>query len=488
MNLCLKILIFILGYLLTLAIIIANACFSGYYVLYEFENDPFIKEIDTNLNNKLINSLTFRSFCKDDEEKLILGTWDGNSAGCDCEGIIYDEKCSKKKIESGCNNIFANDPFNFTVFNSNFICVKRTKLNYRDYLKSNKIVSKNKGCPTNHKSCGILDTLGRKLCVPKEETCPLNSITFAQQNLTFNETESNSNDEGLLLVTINLFQYLPCANFSEKFWNYYYSLEPKDKRCTTTINGKLYDERYVKFDNYSVNKLELYNDNLITKKLTKISEENLNKMKNDNIYLFGRNYFGFDDNTIENFDYDALISKQNTSNDWMLYNAIFVILIIIGTFGSYVLGFVAKLGPECCVLKIKRIKKCLTNIAFFCYYISNIFIFIANLKIFLNTKNIKSILNINGDEISNEFIKKLIEKYSINYKFSLALVIIAPFIFVVFVWATCIFFCEISVLLEENQNNKNKDKNDETRLVPSTKDDDDNDEDEDKTKNDEDEY
>ena len=44
--------------------------------------------------------------------------------------------------------------------------------NYESLLKiSNKDCEKN-----NYKKCGILDTLGNIMCIPKEDTCPINSI------------------------------------------------------------------------------------------------------------------------------------------------------------------------------------------------------------------------------------------------------------------------------------------------------------------------
>ena len=347
-----------LGHLSTFAIILANLAFNFvFYIEYNFENDSIINEINTNLDDKLISSLDFKNYCKDDEEKLILGIWNGTMSGCECEGVILKEKCTKKKMQNDCKQIFSNDPINYYVFNSTFICAKRTKLKYREYLKSNQVISNEKECPENYKSCGILDTIGRKLCVQKDETCPINSITFQNKNLSFNGNENISNGEGILLASINLFQYLPCANFPEKFWNYYYYLEPEDERCKTEINGKLYDERYVKFDNYCVNKLQLYNDNSITNKMTKIDEETLNKMKNDEIYLFGRNFFGFDDNIIKNYNYDTLISSQNISNNWNFGNFIFNIIIFGSAILAFFLIFVSKLNIKCCEAEKEEIEK-----------------------------------------------------------------------------------------------------------------------------------
>jgi len=437
-----------LFHLFTFAIILANLAFNLiFYIEYNFENDSIINEINTNLDDKLISSLDFKNYCKDDEEKLILGKWNGTMSGCECEGVIHKEKCTKKKMENDCKQIFANDPINYYVFNSTFICVKRTKLKYREYLKSNQVISNEKECPKNYKSCGILDTIGRKLCVQKEETCPINSITFKNKNLSFIGNENISNGEGIYLTTINLFQYLPCVNFSEKFWNNYYYLEPEDERCKTEINGKLYDERYVKFDNYCVNKLQLYSDNSITNKMTKIDEEVLNKMKNDEIYLFGRNFFGFDDNIIKKYNYDTLISSQNISNNWNFGNFIFNIIIFGCAILAFFLIFVSKLNIKCCEAEKKEIKKLQVffhYIAGICYLLSNLIILVINSVILHYAIKIKSILDIKSDEILNELLKKLLEDISINFSFSLIIVILTPSLFIFY-----LIFVSIYVIIRD---------------------------------------
>ena len=379
-------------------------------------------------------------------------------SGCECEGVIHKEKCTKKKMQNDCKQIFSNDPINYYVFNSTFICAKRTKLKYSEYLKSNQVISNEKECPENYKSCGILDTIGRKLCVQKEETCPINSITFKNKNLSFNGNENLSNGEGILLTSINLFQYLPCVNFPEKFWNYYYYLEPEDERCKTEINGKLYDERYVKFDNYCVNKLQLYNDNSITNKMTKIDEETLNKMKNDEIYLFGRNFFGFDDNIIKNYNYDTLISSQNISNNWNFGNFIFNIIIFGSAILAFFLIFVSKLNIKCCEAEkeeIKKLQSFLWSIAVYGYVLSDLIIMVINSVILHYAIKIKSILDIKSDEILNELLKKLLEDISINYSFSLIIVIAAPFLLIIFLISMSI--CGYKIEKEKEKRNEDID-------------------------------
>ena len=73
---------------------------------YDFENNLVVQEIKSNLNGKLIYSLRQSLTCESDEEKLILGKWDGTTNGCNCQGYIEINKCSKAKIKNGCKTIF----------------------------------------------------------------------------------------------------------------------------------------------------------------------------------------------------------------------------------------------------------------------------------------------------------------------------------------------------------------------------------------------
>ena len=433
-----------LGVFVTYILIGLNGLFSFLKLLKEDDIDNFILDlIDDNLNNKLINSISFRQFCIDDEEKLNLGIWDGTIDGCDCEGNIFKGKCSPEKIENGCKHLFANDPINYSIFNSMSICVKRTKLNYGEYLKSNQVISNKKECTnTYNKYCGIIDTLGRKLCIKEEEDCPITINDIKNKN-NFNlfENEVNSKADEMLLASIKLFQYLPCVYPLEKFWNYYYVLEPSDQRCIFEINGKKYDERYEKLFNFSTDKLQLYNDNSITKKL-KLTEEELNKMKNDEIYLFGINFFGFDTQVVENYDHDILISNQNKSNTLIIYIEGVFSAIALGTHIVYWIlscidEFNVKVEKCCfsteCKLKIKTLKKNVSYIAAVPFFTSYIFYFIINIYIYKYNKKMKSILDVKGDEIVNELVKLIDNDISTNYNCSLANVIVIPFIFVFFI-------------------------------------------------------
>ena len=112
--------------------------------------------------------------------------------GCNCQGYIEINKCSKAKIKNGCETIFCIEPISYTIFYYKYFCAKTSKLNYKELLLSNQVVSKYENCPYNYKSCGKIDTFERKFCVRKEESCPLNTNNFIK-------ITNNNYEEGRIL-------------------------------------------------------------------------------------------------------------------------------------------------------------------------------------------------------------------------------------------------------------------------------------------------
>ena len=67
---------------------------------------------------------------------------------------------------------------NLKIINGNKLCIKRKKDTYKDFLKLNQIIPKAANCQNDYKSCGIIDTLDRKLCVENSYNCPINSLNI----------------------------------------------------------------------------------------------------------------------------------------------------------------------------------------------------------------------------------------------------------------------------------------------------------------------
>jgi hypothetical protein len=471
--------------IIVFAVLITNIVFYFEWKKYNYENNLIISEIEDNINGKLIESINFRKSCNGDEEKLTLGVWDGTSDGCDCGNILFKNICSKDQKENGCTSLFSNEPINYMLFNSSYICAKKSKLKYRELLKTNQVISKEEKCPNDYKSCGILDSFGRKLCMKENESCPINANTINDifnskflhgENNYSNSYLYNNNSDAQLISIIRLSQYKLCINPTEKFWDYHYTLEASDQRCFTEIKGNLYDERYQKISNVEINKLQLYDGNLITKKLKDIDEVTLNNIKNDKIYLFTRNFLGFDINEFENsnYDYHKLISLQISANKCFLAEVIYSFITLASLIAAFALFFVKSLGTESCGLKVNRLS-CAFTIIFFCGFSFGPLFYIIIFPTHLSyITKINSTLDIkSGDEFTNELFKLLIKENNKNFIYILVMTIITPILYIIIVIFNCIIMKSgpfsqaketeaiLGQFLSENKNNDDKDDDDQ---------------------------
>lgn len=426
--------------------IFLNILFSFLYTTYELENNTIISEIENSLNGKLITSFEIKFSCNLllNEEILVLGKWPGTSEGCDCDGLITRKTCSDEEEKKGCKKINENSPINYEKINGNLICIKRTENSYKELLKLNKIIEKNKDCLENQKYCGIIDTLGNKLCVDNNEDCPLKikdinskfKLFLKRQLLEENYIYSNDNDDKLLF-TLKLNQYYPCINPSEYYWNYYTKLEPDNQRCTTEIKGKLKDERYELINEYNSTVLKLYEDNSISKFIV-IDDILRDKLEREQVYLFGRNILGFNLENLEKsgFSYEKIISFQKKSNICNLILKIISFIIILFIVIPFKVGYdkfsekkenYSDAEYETCL------KVCLIISLIFCVIIF-VFGFILWSIICNEARKIKNNLNLEiGDEYTMELLPNLYEKYSKNLSFSIAIMVYDIFILILII-------------------------------------------------------
>ena len=118
----------------------------------------------------------------------------------------------------------------FLKINSNYICAKKSKETYKELVKSNRIISPYSECQNGFKSCGIIDTLGNKLCSKIDEICPINmydiEIINSQTNLGNNTNtilfDSISRDN-IILSIFKLGENTPCINSEEKVCPIFYT-------------------------------------------------------------------------------------------------------------------------------------------------------------------------------------------------------------------------------------------------------------------------
>ena len=407
--------------LIPILTIILSILFYYNRYIYNYDDNLLIEEIEISLNGNLIQSISFKDTCDSHEEKLELGIWDGTNEGCNCNGIILNGICSKDQKENGCVSLFSNPPIKYTIFNSSYICATKFKLKYKELLKTNQTISKENNCPINYTLCGKLFS--------KNESVPFEN-NYYNYNL-------NTDKDSQLISIIKVIQYKPCINPSEKYWDYHYVLEIQEKKCLTEIKGDVYDSRYQLISN-SISKLQLYNENSITPKLQNIDEANLNKIEKDKVYLYSRNFLGIEINELEKsgITYDKLISSQKLIQKHMKCQKIYSFIIFIFFVGNLLIPVIGKLACKACVCEFELI---INRIFCFCfgiflilYYLSPIYyIYIYSKYIYPNTKLIKSFLNIkSADKIALELLHQLNEKCSKNYRYSLSMLIINPFIIV----------------------------------------------------------
>ena len=71
--------------------------------------------------------------------------------------------------------------------------------NYKNFLK----LTNKEGCIENYKPCGILDTIGHKLCIDETLDCPINSMKVDSIQRTDNYLDENYLYAPLSNITIN---------------------------------------------------------------------------------------------------------------------------------------------------------------------------------------------------------------------------------------------------------------------------------------------
>ena len=183
----------IIAVLALLGTLISSIIFAYKFKKFLIENSIFQYQ-NRDLNTKLIYNITQKDKCEDEEETLVLGTWFGSINKCKCPQKILNFDC--KAEDKNCTTI-SGEPKNYTKFNKKFFCVVRKGKTYKELIQENQIKNKNDTCPENYTSCGIIDTLYRKLCVKDGEECPITIKDIKDilpKNNSFNKYLTNNNN------------------------------------------------------------------------------------------------------------------------------------------------------------------------------------------------------------------------------------------------------------------------------------------------------
>jgi hypothetical protein len=374
-----------------------NGIFGYYYTYsYNLENNGIVNEIEETLNGKLIYFFKNIPECNSNEEKLILDKFDSIPEFCNCLGaFMKTEKCGKNT--DVCKTIDTIPSNNYTMINSEHICVKKSDKRYIDFLKNDDIISKDKECPENYKLCGIIDTLGRKLCVENDNDCPIKKA----------DIENNNDNSNQILSLFRLRPNYPCLNPIEKNWVYHEDLWFLSYNCTKE------DHRYEQINGYDTNLFDLYKENNILNILPGYDE---NILKTEKIYLYARNFLGIRKEKATQFSKEEILYSQklvNNCNRAMELSTYILILPIIISAGSFTRNGILALF--------------LTAI----YSIPlSIIYFILSIIIFVKNNTITSMLDIGSDEYISSAIKDLLSGNSINFYIPLISIIIFPIILI----------------------------------------------------------
>jgi hypothetical protein len=200
--------------------------------------------------------------------------------------------------------------------------------------------------------------------------------------------------------------------------------------------------------------------------LQNIDEANLNKIKKDKVYLYSRNFLGIDINELEKsgITYDKLISSQDLTQKYIKLQNIYSFFILIFFGVNLLLLTISKLACSGCGLEINFFTNrtlCIIFVIFLIlYYLSPFFyILIYSRNIYPNTKLIKSFLNIkSADNIALELIHQLNEKCSKNYRYSLSMLIINPFIIVFEIISLYFWICTFKEIIKDRWKKDKKEK------------------------------
>lgn len=224
------------------------------------------------------------NICPNDYEYLFKFTWPGTRLGCDCREIInsktmseYEFKiktgsCTLAQTSDGCTKILEIPGKQIHSINDSYYCIKRhDNFNYEAYYGSNIYEKK---CPPDFKECGVVDTLGNLLCVPKESKCQIDINPYTNNNSsTINQLKSYFPEIVKSFIDIKISQGPPCIHPLEinLMTDQTYDLINLNRKmkCPTKIHLGYYnslqtDNRYLGLINFSTSSIFFDEDYLNT--------------------------------------------------------------------------------------------------------------------------------------------------------------------------------------------------------------------------------
>ena len=123
--------------------------------------------------------------CTSNENRVSFDKWKGTIRGC------ATNKNNVKRVRVPKKDEFCDPLTEVTLdgipaqhinkFKGIILCGK-TKKHYKDLLFSDQVVGEDEECPEGRKNCGYIDTVNNKLCLKKDEECPVSYIQIKDLN------------------------------------------------------------------------------------------------------------------------------------------------------------------------------------------------------------------------------------------------------------------------------------------------------------------
>jgi hypothetical protein len=239
-----------------------------------------IKDLSDNWSSNPIMSIisTDSIGCPAGYSYFINNNWGGTKPGCYCgNSFMFTGSCMETGNQHSniCTDVKGIESTKYHTWDTKRICVKRLDTDYF----SMKLASGS--CPTDFpQQCGIIDTLGTKLCLKSTDVCPINDLriipiadkyisplAYTEINLGSKKiVYTNQNIGGNIPVQFVISENTPCAdptyqnhiNGYSYFLDNYYSKET----CSVLVNGNREDSNFVKVDS-DILETVLYNNGIL---------------------------------------------------------------------------------------------------------------------------------------------------------------------------------------------------------------------------------
>ena len=347
--------------------------------------------------------------------------------------------------------------------NGNYFCYK--KISYKDLLYKGQIIKKGESCPQEYNTnCGIIDTLEQQLCIKNGESCPLYDIGIGNKplgdythqngnnaNIYYNNNNNYNEANKKIIGKLILNEGQPCYRLGEKLWRKFVSIEAGDNHleCELKVFDKLNDDKYNKRGEITYQKI--YQDNLENSIYNTLFKDVMDKLNNEKVSLYKREFLGIDktcdeENKIDRNNYETLRNNQKNEGICILFEGIIILcfwLVLIisililkckGKLGEHVynilflfLNFILLLNLICLICQSVFLGKIIKNdLAYDCSdEITNEVLRLEN----LNTKKtiIYSGINLGADVLYILFnvlfflivyIKEKCENYKYNLRYA----------------------------------------------------------------------